>query len=260
MAAGEDLPGVYGDNCQVSQSGTEVKSCVYGSGDSGTEVAVVGDSHAAHWVPAVRSIAEDRGWRLHTFTKASCAFTAADLEMPSNSNHSTYSECSRYNDALIEELTGELRPDLVFTSSSALVDKAGADSDDQDRAQIAAGMARMWESLEDAGSDIVAIRDTPTSFPRLPECVSRHAAEPGACALARDEAFEAADPQLIAARETDADVRVADLTAEFCLGGTCPPVIGNVLVYRDSHHMTATYSRLLAPFLEEAVAPAIDGR
>lgn len=31
----------------------------------------------------------------------------------------------------------------------------------------------------------------------------------------------------------------------------CPAVIGGVLVYRDRHHMTATYARSLAPILEQ---------
>jgi hypothetical protein len=30
-------------------------------------------------------------------------------------------------------------------------------------------------------------------------------------------------------------------------------VIGNILVYRDQHHVTTAYSRLLAPLLAEAL-------
>ena len=32
---------------------------------------------------------------------------------------------------------------------------------------------------------------------------------------------------------------------------SCPPVIGNVLVYQDSHHLTSTYALTTAPYLEE---------
>ena len=34
----------------------------------------------------------------------------------------------------------------------------------------------------------------------------------------------------------------------------CPVVVGNVLIYRDNHHLTATYARSLAPFLSTALA------
>nr|WP_255429796.1 acyltransferase family protein [Streptomonospora sp. PA3] len=257
-AAGDDLPDPYKDGCQAGQKATGLDPCVYGPADADTTVAVVGDSHAAHWVPALRRIAEQRDWRLYTYTKSSCGFTAATLEFPDEGR--PFGECRDYNRALLEELTGEVRPDLVFTSSSALATKEGAASQAQDRAEIAAGMARLWESLDDAGSDVVAIRDTPTTRTRLPECVSRHAEDPTECARPRGEAFAEQDPQLIAARETDAEVTVVDMSEEFCQGDRCLPVVGNVLVYRDSHHMTATYSRLLAADLAEEAAPAIDGR
>ncbi|WP_242677359.1 acyltransferase family protein [Streptomonospora litoralis] len=258
VAAGEDLPSPYRDGCQASQHSTRLDPCVYGPEDADTTVAVVGDSHAAHWVPALQRIAEERGWRLKTYTKSSCGFTAATLAMPHEGR--AFTECAEYNRALLEELTTDLRPDVVFTSSSVLATKDGASSEAQDRAEIAAGMAQLWESLDEAGSDVVAIRDTPQTRPRLPECVSRHSDEPGTCAHGRGEAFADTDPQVIAARETDADAGLVDLSDEFCTGDTCPPVIGNVLVYRDSHHLTATYSRLLAPELEEAAAPVLDGR
>ncbi len=31
----------------------------------------------------------------------------------------------------------------------------------------------------------------------------------------------------------------------------CPPVVGNVLVYQDSHHLTSTYALTTAPYLEQ---------
>ncbi|WP_345556097.1 acyltransferase family protein, partial [Streptomonospora halophila] len=258
VAAGDDLPEVYRDDCQAAKDETTLAPCVYGPGDADTAVAVVGDSHATHWVPALRSIARERDWRVHVYTKASCGFTSARLELPGADR--AYSECERYNRAVLDELTGDLRPDLVFTSSSALATKDGASSEARDRAGIAAGMIRLWEPLDEAGIDIVVIRDTPATRPRPSECVSRYPTEPERCGRARDEAFAAEDPQLIAARETEARVTVADLSDAFCTGGICPPVIGNVLVYRDSHHITATYSRLLAPDLESAAQQAIGDR
>lgn len=36
-----------------------------------------------------------------------------------------------------------------------------------------------------------------------------------------------------------------------CTETECPMVIGNVVVWRDAHHLTATYSRMLAPYLAD---------
>jgi hypothetical protein len=48
-------------------------------------------------------------------------------------------------------------------------------------------------------------------------------------------------------------VRYIDLTRYFCDRELCPPVAGNVLIYSDLNHITATYARTLSGPLEEAV-------
>ena len=38
-----------------------------------------------------------------------------------------------------------------------------------------------------------------------------------------------------------------------CTDTACPVVVGNVLMYRDNSHITATASEFLSPFIETAV-------
>ena len=44
--------------------------------------------------------------------------------------------------------------------------------------------------------------------------------------------------------------RTIDPTSHFCLADLCPAVIGDVLVYRNSGHITASFIATLAPWLE----------
>jgi hypothetical protein len=49
-----------------------------------------------------------------------------------------------------------------------------------------------------------------------------------------------------------------------CLNTKCPLVIGNILTYRDNHHITPPFARLLAPMLDAQLPsltpnPAIAG-
>jgi len=97
----------------------------------------------------------------------------------------------------------------------------------------------------------VALRDTPTTRSRIGECIDLHSPDVEACVRERDSALNGEDPQVIAAEEGDVDTPIVDLSDRFCLDDICPAVIGNVLVYRDSHHITATYSRLLSDDLAE---------
>jgi hypothetical protein len=43
----------------------------------------------------------------------------------------------------------------------------------------------------------------------------------------------------------------------FCTSTVCPAVIGSVVAYFDASHMTATYSRTLAPFVDTQVSTAL---
>jgi hypothetical protein len=49
------------------------------------------------------------------------------------------------------------------------------------------------------------------------------------------------------------NVRVVDLNDAICPTDPCAPVIGNVLVYRDTSHLTGTYVRSLVPRLTERI-------
>ena len=43
----------------------------------------------------------------------------------------------------------------------------------------------------------------------------------------------------------------------FCTYSVCPAVIGSIVTYFDASHMTATYARSLAPFVEADILAAL---
>jgi hypothetical protein len=47
-----------------------------------------------------------------------------------------------------------------------------------------------------------------------------------------------------------------DLSDAVCRPDICRAVEGNVLIYRDSHHFTATYMRTMAPELGRQLSAA----
>ena len=56
------------------------------------------------------------------------------------------------------------------------------------------------------------------------------------------------------------DVTHIDLTDAVCRDGRCPGVVGNVLVYRDTQHLTNRFVELLAPEIERQMYPDARGR
>ena len=45
-----------------------------------------------------------------------------------------------------------------------------------------------------------------------------------------------------------------DLVEYFCDANRCPTVAGGVFIYRDSHHITATFARTLSSVMEKKLA------
>ena len=88
-----------------------------------------------------------------------------------------------------------------------------------------------------------------------------HRRSPEACAIRRSTTLAAVDPTTLLA-DRPANVVFADLTDYLCTDDTCPVVIGNIVVYRDRSHFTATFARTLAPMLAELIplpATALSG-
>src|SRR5690606_34036360 len=87
-------------------------------------------------------------------------------------------------------------------------------------------------------------------------------AKPGAtvagCSTGKREALPTASLEL-ASKQYPA-LKLLDFDRYFCQGDSCPVVIGGVLVYRDKHHLTATYSRSMAPILSRAIHSVVEGK
>lgn len=218
--------------CQQAAARAEVIRCEYGSdAPSSTRVALVGDSHANQWMPALSRIAQDRGWRLVTYVKSGCAY-AVGLGS---------ANCQAFNREVAERLRSE-SPDVVITSArSGLGYGSHADTADAVR-----GFAAAWEPLIAAGTRVYALADTPepekAGLSDPPSCVA------GGETCTISEARALPDDALVRAAERTG-ATVVDLRDSFCFDGRCPAVIGGVLVYRDSNHITSVYARSLSTVL-----------
>ncbi len=236
------------DGCLAFERVTTPPTCVYGAKDATFTVALVGDSHAAQWFPALARLAEHEGWRIVTFVKVSCPFI--DLPVRNLALKREYRECAAFNEGSIARLKA-LKPDLTLVSMSRLATHPLHAADDTVAAQGAA-IGRMIARLPGRTAIIV---DTPYGKRDIPGCLSSHKDDVDACAIARKTAFsgDLGDVESVAAAASGATI--IDLTSRICVGdGACPVVINGVILYRDDEHLTATFARSLAPALGTAIA------
>ena len=224
-------------------------------------VALVGDSHAEHWRPALERVARAEGWHGVLLARSSCPLSTAPRAVPEPDR----SGCEGWNRNVLRWLGEHAEVDTVFLGQlSGGMGVIGPDGRDSVRAREQ-GYLDAWRQLPPSVSRIVVIRDTPKALRggRMAACVLRSMARrqaPGpACSVTRAEALDP-DAAVRAARASeDQRIRTLDLTRFFCGTRRCPPVIGGVLVYRDAHHLTPAYMTTMAPYLRRQIA-ALDLR
>ena len=100
------------------------------------------------------------------------------------------------------------------------------------------------------------IVDTPDAGRDVPACLSAHQDDVDACAIPRSRRPSGtASATSRRSRRRQSGGGLIDLTARICVGdGACPVVVNDMIVYRDHSHLTATFSRSLAPALGAAIA------
>jgi hypothetical protein len=118
------------------------------------------------------------------------------------------------------------------------------------------GYVSMLERLRETGARLVALKDLPKSPRDMTDCVSENLGDLRRCAFR--PGAEYADSLDQRAVEAVDGAELVDLTPAICSDGLCFGVIGDALVYRDNDHMTATFSRTLAPWLDRELARTRD--
>jgi hypothetical protein len=234
-------------------------ACVFGDPGSPTTVVLLGDSHAAQWFPSLAALAGQHHWRLVSLTKSGCP--APDVTIYQRALKRAYTECDDWRSAVLAEIAAE-HPALVVaagTRTASLVDRSsGARLESDPNAAAAewqAGWTRTLSALGRAHVPVAVVRDTPWPGTDMAVCVSQHLGDPSACDVSRSALDSSAyDVGMAHGQPTAHGV---DLSNVICEPDRCPATRGRYLVYRDTNHLTATFSRALAPYLYAQLAPLL---
>ncbi|BCJ54699.1 acyltransferase [Actinoplanes sp. NBRC 14428] len=248
----KDKPRYYREGCSGDFDDPGLKKpCLYGDLSSDTTVVLFGDSHAGHWFPALEAASLRRHWKLAVVTKSAC--TAADglIYLPQLKRE--FTECVQWRKQAWRYIRS-LRPDKVVMASTYPALELLGVSGSQDDAYVAAWQ-RSYRAVSGPGTEVYFVSDTPWLAGPAPECLSAHLDDPAACGRSRKSALALPGRRrLVNATMRAAGATVIDPVPWFCTETTCPATVGDLLVYRDQHHITTAYSRLLAPQFGAALA------
>ena len=231
----EDKTVMY-DCFNLARTGDD-KSCTYGDKSSPVSIAIVGDSHSAHFIPGLIDVVKKRGWKLTTHVGISCDATLGP-------------NCAGGRDMYDAIVASDV--DLVLFSAFR-----GSGSTVED-------VTTYLAALQKAGVPVMPIVDVPMESQQAFDCVEESGGDAGVaarCATPVETALRAV-PDRNGPIAHDLGLPLMDLTDEFCDARQCDAVINNVIVHSDTpaSHMTTTFSRLLAPRLEEEIERALTAR
>ena len=260
-----------GVQCPLSARDKYVKVCTTAPAASNVtgparppppQVVLLGDSHAAHWFPALTAAAKIHGWTATSVLKNGC--------MPMNASAvgvkaagPTWPACQAWFLRAVQWVLAEKPAAVIFCSASHY--KTGG-SLAESHARQASGVVAVAQQIRAQGVPVLAIKHTPLLKLAAPVCLES-AERRGediqeamaACSAAASDALPDERALNLAARQMPG-LHLLNFDDAFAdSSGQCPPVIGNVVVYRDQHHLTSSYSKTLGPALGRRLIAAVPG-
>jgi hypothetical protein len=230
-------------NCVMSGRGAGLEVCTSETvGTPSRRVVVVGDSHPTQFLAALRPIAAERNWELIVMSRGGCAFSSDSEIRPGDQG------CLAWNAAAMDEILAD-RPDFVFTTATRDV-RIGPTE------RTPPGFVAQWRRLDSENIRVLAVRDNPRFATSPAACVEAHGANDPRCDTPRSELL-AEEAPYESMPDIPSNVTFLDFSDSYCGPTICPAVIGNVLVYKDDNHVSATYIATMVPVIGRAIDDAL---
>ena len=243
--ASADLPTPEEDGCLDGYTDAVVHSCVFGDTASATSIVLFGDSHALQWFPAIDNLANQQDDAVVVMTKATCPPIYVTVYNPDLGR--TYTECDRWKRAELAHMAA-LHPAVVILGFSR---EYGIPDDHVvvDSPAWLSGLSKMITTIQNStGAHVVLMGDDPYPQQSVPQCLSMHLSDTPACSIPKHYPYYnpggIGQEQAVAA---STGAGYVDTDPWFCIATTCTVIVGNLLVYRDDNHISASYADWLTP-------------
>jgi peptidoglycan/LPS O-acetylase OafA/YrhL len=227
----------------------EVVRCEFGTRDHPTRtVALIGNSHAGALVAGFEEYAQDAGWTIVLLRKTGCV--GASTSAWTTAYDPT---CTAWTRAVLDLVATDEFDAVVFATNNDSAKYLGARDAPTD--ELLANIETNLATLA-AAKPVLAIGDVPATPEPAPACVDQNHLRYDPCATPRQDGMEHGNLVAEAARAVPG-VASFSLLPYFCDATQCHVMIGGVVVYIDEHHLSASYSRSLGPYLGAALEPLL---
>ncbi len=223
-------------------SGVTSRICHLGDSSSRRVVAVLGDSHAQMWTPALIAAGRELGFTLVLMVKPGCLLGRLNNTIPG------WPCGSWYHWAL--ERVRALHPIATIVSF-----RLGHTLQKHPRSTVAK-MRRVLTSVPNA----VYLADFPDdNLPKPALCITEDGATMRSCSAHEPSRYRTLMQDLSNLANQLHDPAIPTIQW-FCADEICPTIIDHTLVTHDGDHLTMEYSADLGPLLMRELQPILAGR
>lgn len=229
-------------------------------------VALVGDSHAQQWQPALLVLAQRYDLTVIRATRAGCAANDVTVDRPADDLGTTGSgeDCTKWRHRVYPDVVARYHPDLIFVATrsdvSAILDHGKRiDPFTSEHRQLwSAAWGWTLRTLGSGRAHIVVSEILPTLPQRVPACLAAAGHPTPACdfPVSGDTHVGAYNAIVRGLARRAPRVTIFDPTPIGCPGGICHAMSGDIVVHRDDNHLSAAYVRSRADQFGAAMAKA----
>jgi peptidoglycan/LPS O-acetylase OafA/YrhL len=250
LEASKDLPATTLDGCISDFKNGDVINCTYGDPAAKRTIALAGGSHAEHWITALDTLGKQHHFRVVTYLKMGCVLSTEKVPLIMG-NNAPYPQCYSWVQKAMAKLVID-RPDYVFTTSTRPWNIKPGDV-------MPGTYTGIWKMFADNNIPVLAMRDTPwlveDGQPFIPADCLADGGDAVSCGRKRSDVLADHNPTLDFVAQFPG-LKPLDMSDAVCRPDFCRAIEGNVLIYRDSHHFTATYMRTMTPELGRQIRAA----
>lgn len=254
LSAQYDTSIVYENGCHQYYDSEVKTDCVFGDPNGSVTIAIWGDSHAAQWFEALNAIGQQQGWRFLSVTQGSCPYL--DVITYSFNDKADNNFCRPWRVSAREYFVQQGVDVLLMSQYYSLKDAV-------DRAPIKPQVWRdqlgpLLDDLRADGIEPIVLGDSPDPPDDVPTCVSAHRSSVQSCAPGVPTDADREVEDAIRAITTDHNVDFIEPRQWLCSQNVCPVIVGNLLVYRDGHHLSNRFVKWLTPVMSEFLVPLVE--
>ena len=256
QAIGDVSP--YKAGCQTTAGKSNVVTCSYGRQASPTTVVLMGDSHAMQLATPIVTVAEENGWHLTTLVKKACP-PVLGIHNNAQKWADDGKSCRKWRWNALAWLN-QNPPDHIILAHSdnyGISTFAGERISTKDRPAVwKSGMKRTIAQMPQS-SNVIVFGDIPLNKVNPVGCLQRNKKNISKCVTSRKPLYKRKIELAIeqAARNKGATFR--RFFNKICTYDPCPVIQGDVMIYRDKGHLTATFTRQLTPTFRKMLTPLI---